>query len=406
MKKFPRIALFADTFHETNGAANVLRRLTDFAKEREYSFLCVRAGERTCIRDEGNLKILELRRGSLSIKLDTELEYDPFLWRHLGFVRRTLKEFKPDVLHLTGFSDVSQLGFSFAHFKNIPAVASWHTNGHEYAARRTLSRLNKLPEKFRRTLGNTIEKVVLRGSMKMYFLAQVQLAPNEELVDMMRRMTRRPSFLMSRGVDTDFLSPEKRRRDIGDDKFIIGYVGRLQAEKDIRFLAELDESLEKAGLTEYKFLIVGEGNEESWLRKNLRRAVFTGVLRGEELACAFANMDLFAFPSKTDAFGNVVLEAMSAGVPSVVMPEGGPKFLIEHEKNGFVAADDGDFCRIVKNAVNDPVKLNEMKIAAREAALAHSWESVFENVFENYRFAETLNKKVRVGENNEILIKK
>ena len=240
----------------------------------------------------------------------------------------------------------------------------------------------------------------------MYFLAQVQLAPNEELVNLMRRMTRRPSFLMSRGVDTDFLSPEKRRRDIGDNDFIIGYVGRLQAEKNVRFLAELDAALEKAGLNEYKFLIVGEGNEESWLRKNLRRAEFTGVLRGEELACAFAGMDLFAFPSKTDAFGNVVLEAMSAGVPSVVMPEGGPKFLIEHGKTGFVARDERDFCRIVKSAVSLPEQLNKMKIAAREAALSHSWENIFEDVFEKYQFAATLSKKVRVGEDNEILIKK
>jgi phosphatidylinositol alpha 1,6-mannosyltransferase len=404
MEKLPRVALFAETFHETNGAANVLRRLTAYAKERDYPFLCVRAGDETRVLTEGNLKILELARSSLSIKLDTELKYDPFLWRYKNLVRRTLESFQPDVLHLTGFSDVSQLGFYFAHFQRIPAVASWHTNGHEYAARRALSKLNWLPNKLQRKVGNVIEKVVLRGSMKMYFLAQVQLAPNQELVRQMRRMTRRPSFLMSRGVDAEFLSPSKRQRT--NDIFTIGYVGRLQAEKNVRFLARIEAAINEAGLTNYKFLIVGDGSEEKWLQKNLRRAEFTGVLRGEELARAFAGMDLFAFPSKTDAFGNVVLEAMAAGVPGVVMPEGGPKFLIEHGKNGFVARDEQDFCEIVKNAVVAPESLTEMKTAAREAALTRSWEKVFEGVFEKYRFAATLKKNVRVGENNQILNKK
>ncbi len=393
MKEIPRVALFAETFHETNGAANVLRRLTDYARENDYPFLCVRAGKETRVWTEGNLKILELERGGLAIKLDTELAYDPLLWRHKKLVRKTLRDFSPEVLHLTGFSDVSQLGFYFAHFWRIPAVASWHTNGHEYAARRALSKLAWLPAVTKRKLGNLIEKTVLRGSMKMYFLAQVQLAPNEELVAQMREMTNRPSFLMSRGVDTEFLNPLKRQRT--DDVFTIGYVGRLQAEKNVRFLAELDAVLQKADLRDYRFLIVGDGGEEDWLRKNLKNAKFTGVLRGERLARAFADMDLFAFPSRTDAFGNVVLEAMAAGVPSVVMPEGGPKFLIEHGKNGFVARDDRDFCEIVERACAEPQRLSALKIAARNAALSYSWEKVFRNVYEKYQFAATVKKGIR-----------
>jgi phosphatidylinositol alpha 1,6-mannosyltransferase len=393
MKEILRVALFAETFHETNGAANVLRRLTDYARENDYPFLCVRAGKETRVWTEGNLKILELERGGLAIKLDTELKYDPLLWRHKILVRKTLRDFSPDVLHLTGFSDVSQLGFYFAHFWRIPAVASWHTNGHEYAARRALSKLAWLPAKIQRKLGNLIEKTVLRGSMKMYFLAQVQLAPNEELVNQMREMTNRPSFLMSRGVDTEFLNPSKRQRS--DDVFTIGYVGRLQAEKNVRFLAELDAVLQKSGLGDYRFLIVGDGGEEDWLRENLKNAKFTGVLRGEELARAFADMDLFAFPSKTDAFGNVVLEAMAAGVPSVVMPEGGPKFLIEHGKSGFIARNDRDFCEIVERACAEPQRLSALRIAARNAALSYSWEMVFRKVYEKYQFAATVKKGIR-----------
>jgi len=394
MKKIPRVALFAETFHETNGAANVLRRLTAYAQEKDYPFLCVRGGKETRFWTEGNLQILELKRSRAAIKLDTELRYDPLLWRHKNLVGKVLKDFSPDVLHLTGFSDVSQLGFYFAHFWSVLAVASWHTNGHEYAARRALQKFGWLPAKMQRQLGNLIEKAVLHGSMKMHFLAQVQLAPNEELVRLMRKMTRRPSFLMSRGVDTEFLSPSKRQRT--DNVFTIGYVGRLQAEKNVRFLAELDAALQKAGLSDYRFLIVGDGSEEDWLRSNLRSAQFTGVLRGEALARAFADMDLFVFPSKTDAFGNVVLEAMASGVPGVVMPEGGPKFLIEHEKNGFIAHDDQDFCETVRRVFAvESESFAAMKTCARNAALARTWEKVFENVFDKYRFSATLKKNAR-----------
>jgi len=401
MNEFPRIALFADTFHETNGAANVLRRLTDFAREKNHPFLCIRAGEETRVWDEGSLKILEIRRGPLSINLDTELKFDPLFWRHKNLVNRTLKDFQPDVLHLTGFNDVSLLGFYTAHFKRLAAVASWHTNGHEYAARRMLNKCHWLTAKTQRKLKNLIEKIVLHGSMKLYFLAQVQLAPNEELVAQMRRMTKRPSFLMSRGVDTNFLSPDKRRRD--DGAFVIGYVGRLQAEKNVRFLVELDESLQKAGLSGYRFLIVGDGKEQVWLRDKLKNAEFTGVLRGDALARAFADMDLFVFPSKTDAFGNVVLEAMAAGVPGVVMPDGGPKFLIEDRISGFIARDEADFCRIVEKAAADPENLRDIKIASRNTALSYSWEKVFEDVFNNYLLAAHFKKNVRVDEKNFVI---
>ena len=398
MNEIPRIALFADTFHEINGAANVLRRLTAFAKQRGYPFLCIRSGEKTRTWDEGSLRILELKKNRLAIKLDSELKYDPLFWRHKSLVGKTLKDFQPDVLHLTGISDVSQIGFYFAHFRRLPAVASWHTNGHEYAAQRLQSSCSWLPAKIREKCGKLAEKIVLHGTMKIYFLAQLQLAPNEELVTQIRQMTRRPSFLMSRGVDTDFLSPAKRDRC--DDIFTIGYVGRLRPEKNVRFLGKLDTFLRAKGLSNYKFLIVGDGDEETWLRQNLTRADFAGVLRGEELARAFANMDLFVFPSHTDAFGNVVLEAMASGVPCIVMPEGGPKFLIEDGTDGFVADGGENFCEIAAREIAAPERLSVMKSAVRKKAESHSWENVFEIVFNNYRAAAKSSKNVRAVEDS------
>jgi len=91
----------------------------------------------------------------------------------------------------------------------------------------------------------------------------------------------------------------------------------------------------QAGVTGYRFLVVGEGADRVWLRASLRNAELPGVLCGEELARAYASMDVFVFPSTTDTFGNVVLEAMASGVPPVVTDRGGPQFLVDQGTTGF-----------------------------------------------------------------------
>jgi len=125
---------------------------------------------------------------------------------------------------------------------------------------------------------------------------------------------------MPRGVDAELFHPAKRTRDLEDTVRVLGFVGRLSVEKNIGLLAEIEHALNQ---NKEKFLIVGHGGDEAWLRERMPRAEFTGVLRGEELSRAYANMDLFVFPSHTDTFGNVVLEALASGVPAIVTPTEG-----------------------------------------------------------------------------------
>src|SRR5262249_9593783 len=156
----------------------------------------------------------------------------------------------------------------------------------------------------------------LWACMHFYSLARVILAPNNEHMRLVAAGTKRPVFPMRRGVDTELFSPGKR--DIHDNVFRLGYVGRLCPEKNVRFLSALEQVLLRGGLDNYRFLIVGEGGERAWLERNLIQADFTGELHGEFLARAYANMDLFVFPSETDTYGNVVAEAQASGVPVVV----------------------------------------------------------------------------------------
>lgn len=161
-------------------------------------------------------------------------------------------------------------------------------------------------------------------------------------------------------------------------------MGRLTPEKNVRFLAVLGNALSTLGREKFEFIIVGEGSEEEWLRKNVPNATFTGVLRGERLAQAYANMDLFAFPSHTDTFGNVILEALASGVPAVVTSEGGPKFLVESGITGHVASSDEDFISFVNKIMTAPALHEKMRVAAFHCASLQSWDEVFESVFRAY----------------------
>ena len=265
-------------------------------------------------------------------------------------------------------------------------VASWHTNVHEYAARRMVWLTQRIGERRGKTVEQGVESGALWATSQFYKLARVLFAPNDELCKMLERSTGRPCYLMQRGVDTELFSMTRRTRAADDDTVVLGYVGRLSVEKNVALLARVERELTAMGVSGVRFLIVGHGSEESALRAELSQAEFAGVLRGTALAEAYSNMDLLVFPSHTDTFGNVVLEALASGVPAVVTPDGGPKFIVRDGETGFVVQDDG-FARAVAVLVQDRAKLERMRVSARSYALGCSWDTVFERVYAGYETA-------------------
>jgi glycosyltransferase involved in cell wall biosynthesis len=188
---------------------------------------------------------------------------------------------------------------------------------------------------------------------------------------------------MPRGVDADLFHPDKRQRNPEDRDQVLGYVGRFSIEKNVALLAQVQQELERMGHKSFRFLLVGHGSEEGWLRERLPRVEFTGVLKGEPLSTAYANMDLFVFPSHTDTFGNVVLEALASGVPAIVTPDGGPCTIVRDGETGRIVPDN-EFAAAVAAVLADPEKHEQMRQAARAYALTMSWDSVFEGVYAGY----------------------
>ena len=212
--------------------------------------------------------------------------------------------------------------------------------------------------------------------------AKLLFAPNPELVRILRERTGRRVAAMGRGIDTDLFRPERRTRK--DSGLVLGYVGRLMPEKNLRLLADVAAALHKAGIHQFRFQITGAGSERTWLERNLPNAVFTGVLTGESLAQAYADVDIFLFPSRTDTFGNVVQEALASGVPAVVMKEGGPRFIVNDGVSGIIAGSDEEFCASVAKLAASEKKRREMGRAGRLQVEFQSWDRVFEEVYEGY----------------------
>lgn len=373
MTGYPRVALFADSFHEVNGAAHTCRQFEAFARRHRHEFLCVRCGPSEVFATEGPVWTLEMRRGGLAFGIDRDLSFDPLLFRRRREVLEAVRRFRPDVIHITSPGDIGILGAWVAHVARVPLIASWHTNLHEFAGRRLMKYLRRLPGAA--AIVRFVERWSLDRVLWFFSRPNATLAPNRELVEMIEKRSGKPSFLMTRGIDVEMFSPKRRVPASGP--LTIGFVGRLMPEKNVRLLVRLERELHASGAPPVQFLVVGGGSEEPWLRANLRHAALPGVLTGEDLARAYAQMDIFVFPSQTDTFGNVVLEAQASGVPAVVMAQGGPKFLVEHGVTGMVAETEDDVIAAVAELLKEPWRLERMRAAARESVRAYSWENVF-----------------------------
>jgi glycosyltransferase involved in cell wall biosynthesis len=385
--RVPRVAYFPDSFHEVNGVAHTSRNFLGYAQKRGLPFLCVRAGTREISFEQvGELRTLELRRSRGSVRMEKDLEFDLLFWRHCGAIREELERFRPDVIHITGPSELGMFGAYFAWEMGVPLAASWHTNLHEYAARRMGWLTGRMTEGRGAAIEGGVEAGALWATSRFYKMARVLFAPNDELCRMLERTTGRPCYLMQRGVDTEWFSPKHRTREAGDRRVVLGYVGRLSVEKNVALLARVERELAAMSLVGVRFCIVGHGDEEVSLRRDMKEAKFAGVLRGAALAESYANMDVLVFPSHTDTFGNVVLEALASGVPAVVTRDGGPKFIVRDGETGFVT-DDDQFPEAVADLVRDRARLEAMRLKAREYALGCSWDAVFDRVYAGYEKA-------------------
>ncbi|MCC7339655.1 MAG: glycosyltransferase [Bryobacterales bacterium] len=384
MSEPPRVAFVSDIFYEVNGAALTSREFVEYGKRNGCPVLTLHPHTETRLFDEGSARYVELQRSLATVPVETDFGFDTLMWRYKGLIEKELDHFRPDIMHVVSPGDLGLLAIVIARRRKLPMILGYHTNLHEFARHRLEKALSFLPQRFVESAGKAAEDHSLNLLLQLYKLACASLAPNREYTELLEKASGKRSFVMTRGVDTTQYDPAKRSRK--DDTFVIGFVGRLQPEKNVRMLAEVEKILLEAGEEDFRFLIVGSGGEQTWLAENIRNLELPGILRGEALAEAYANMDVFAFPSATDTFGNVVQEAFASGVPAIVTSGGGPKFIIREGETGLLADDAAGFAEHIRMLMKDRARLAAMKRAARAQALEATWDKVFESVYRAYDY--------------------
>jgi glycosyltransferase involved in cell wall biosynthesis len=292
-------------------------------------------------------------------------------------IRADIRAFAPTHFHLSAPDLLGTSAQKFAHELGVPAVASFHTRFETY---------------FRYYGLQFLSSAVARHLRSFYADSDVVLAPNDPIAEELRREGLGDRVrIWGRGVD-DAFSPDRRdlawRRlhGYGDDEAVVMFFGRIVREKGVDTFVAAMRDLAARGRS-LRPLIVGDGPARPWLAARLPDAVFTGHLEGEDLARAVASADILVNPSETEAFGNVNLEAMAAGVAVVSADVGSARALIAPGRTGLLVPPraPGAYAEAVEALVKAPRRRRRLGLAAAAAAAAYSWPDILDAVLEIYR---------------------
>jgi phosphatidylinositol alpha 1,6-mannosyltransferase len=288
-----------------------------------------------------------------------------------------LDEYGPDLIHVVSPTPMGVRAQKYGQRKGIPVVGSFHTHFVSYARFYHLGALEGFGWRMMRSFYGRCERVYAPSNSIIRELAEHGIANTE---------------LWSRGIDVSRFSPAYRDADIrarvgaDDDTPVLLMVSRLVKEKNLADLVAAHAILKERG-ARYRLVLVGDGPIRAELERALPDAYFAGHQTGEALARWYASGDVFVFPSTTETFGNVILEAHASGVPAVVVDSGGPPDLVEPGETGFIARsnDPADFAEKVGLLLADPAGRARMGAMAREQARQRDWSEVNGRLLASYR---------------------
>lgn len=284
-------------------------------------------------------------------------------------IRQRLEAFRPDLVHIATPDVLGFKALRWAKANGVPVVASYHTHFPAYLKYYGIQSMEGFMWKAGRWFYGQCEQVYV-PSLSVAAVLRVH-GINEGL------------RLWERGVDVGRFGPQRRdldwRRSFGidDDEVLITFVGRLVLEKGLSIFADVIEGLHRRGLP-VRSMMVGDGPARADMERRLPETVFTGHLGGSDLPKAYASSDIFLFPSDTETFGNVTLEAMASGVPAVCADATGASELVQHEMTGYLAppGDSDDFLDYVARLVTKAERRTRFGEAAIERAYHYDWDAV------------------------------
>ena len=365
-------AWFTDTLEDVNGVATTIRKMTAAAAEAGEELVVVTSRG---VLTVGGIPIKNFRPiGEFELP-EYELQklsFPPIL-QILDYIQR--ENFSEIIISTPG--PIGLTALLAAKMLNLETSGIYHTDFPQYIRILTEdSFLESLAWKFMHWF---------YGQCDTLFVNSEQY--RQSWID--RGIDAAKIKILPRGLDTKLFTSARSEPDFwqqfGSDGSGVRllYVGRVSKEKDLDVLVQAFRELRREKVP-VQLSIVGHGPYSTALAKQLPEACFTGYLTGETLARAYASADLFVFPSTTDTFGNVIIEAQAAGLPVIVADEGGPAELVREGETGLItkARDAADFARAIRRLTGDEALRRQMGAAARVSVQNRSWPNAFRKFWE------------------------
>ena len=378
------ISLITETFPpEINGVANTLGRLFDGLRARDHHVELVRPRQMGDGNQRSSEHLMLCRGGSVP-------GYPERQWG-MASTHRLMKRWqlqRPDVVYIATEGPLGLCALRVARRLGIAVVSGFHTHFQHYSHVFGVGLFSRLLTQYLRWFHNR---------------SALTLVPSiSQQIELERRHFDRLE-LLEHGVDSQLFSPAKRsnalrqRWGLGEDDIALLHVGRLAPEKNLgalqRCLAALQERYPHR---RFKLIIVGDGPKRATLEASLPEAFFCGAQLGEDLARHYACGDVFLFPSLTEAFGNVVLEALASGLGLVAYDAAAAGQHIRHGYNGVLAMPGDEYAWIDAAAwlLEEPETLRTVRLNARHHACRQGWPKTIE-LFENQLQRASLGSTVK-----------
>jgi glycosyltransferase involved in cell wall biosynthesis len=296
------------------------------------------------------------------------------------------REKRPDVVHLVTEGPLGWSALSAALKLRIPVTSDFHTNFHHYSRHYGLGWLKTPIESYLRKFHNR---------------TRLTLVPTHAMREALLHEGFRNLKVVARGVDTQLFTPARRNDSlraawgVRPDDLVALYVGRLAAEKNLSLVLRAFAAL-RARRPGAKLVLVGDGPLRGGLEKALPDAIFAGMRTGLDLATFYASGDVFLFPSLTETFGNVTLEAMASGLAVIAYDYAAARDLITHRENGLLAPFDAAdaFCALAGEIAAEPGSVRAFGLAARQTAEDMKWSTIYS------QFEQALFDVVKTSERN------
>ncbi len=371
------ITLISETFPpEINGVANTLGRLCDGLRARGHQVELVRPRQPGDPQRSEDESLLLCRGWPLP-------GYPGLQWGQSSMHKllRRWKRQRPDVLYIATEGPLGLSALRAARRLGISVVSGFHTNFQQYTSQYGLGLLTRMLTHYLRWFHNR---------------SALTLVPSvSQRLELERRHFERLA-LLSRGVDSQLFHPSKRMNalreqwGLGERDIAVIHVGRLAPEKNLGLLKRSFDTLRSSyPQRNLKLIVVGDGPQRLALEKELPEAIFCGAQRGEALAAHYASGDLFVFPSLTETFGNVVLEALASGLGVVAYDQAAAAQHIRHGYNGVLAmpGDEQAFCEAAAWLLEEDETLRCVRLNARQHASRQGWPAVIEQFEKHLRGA-------------------